>query len=327
MKLSGMALVTGGAGFIGSHIAAAMEAGGARVRVIDDLSTGHRENIEEIGGKVDFIEASLNDQDAIRRALEDVEVVFHEAAIPSVPRSVSDPMETHVACVDATLSLLMAAREKGVRRIIYAASSSAYGDQPTLPKIEDMRPEPLSPYAVAKLVGEYYCQTFTRVYGLETISLRYFNVFGPRQDPSSQYSGVISRFIGALMTGERPVIYGDGEHSRDFTYISNVVDANLRAAETTRGIGEVINVANGERTTLNQVLEELKRLTGKEDVQANYLQPRAGDVLHSLADISRAREYLDFEPRMKLREGLKLTIDWWLQSRFAANAAGDSTSR
>jgi nucleoside-diphosphate-sugar epimerase len=327
MKLSGMALVTGGAGFIGSHIAAAMEAGGARVRVIDDLSTGHRENIEEIGGKVDFIEASLNDQDAIRRALEDVEVVFHEAAIPSVPRSVSDPLETHVACVDATLSLLMAAREKGVRRIIYAASSSAYGDQPTLPKKEDMRPEPLSPYAVAKLVGEYYCQTFTRVYGLETISLRYFNVFGPRQDPSSQYSGVISRFIGALMTGERPVIYGDGEHSRDFTYISNVVDANLRAAETTRGIGEVINVANGERTTLNQVLDELKRLTGKEEVQANYLQPRAGDVLHSLADISRAREYLDFEPRMKLREGLKLTIDWWLQSRFAANLAGDSTSR
>jgi nucleoside-diphosphate-sugar epimerase len=190
-----------------------------------------------------------------------------------------------------------------------------------------MRPEPLSPYAVAKLVGEYYCQTFTRVYGLETISLRYFNVFGPRQDPSSQYSGVISRFIGALMTGERPVIYGDGEHSRDFTYISNVVDANLRAAETTRGIGEVINVANGERTTLNQVLEELKRLTDKEDVQANYLQPRAGDVLHSLADISRAREYLDFEPRMKLREGLKLTIDWWLQSRFAADVAGDSTSR
>jgi nucleoside-diphosphate-sugar epimerase len=326
MKLSGMALVTGGAGFIGSHIAAAMEAGGARVRVIDDLSTGHRENIEEIGGKIDFIEASLNDQDAVRRALEDVEIVFHEAAIPSVPRSVSDPMETHVACVDATLSLLMAAREKGVRRIIYAASSSAYGDQPTLPKKEDMRPEPLSPYAVAKLVGEYYCQTFTRVYGLETISLRYFNVFGPRQDPSSQYSGVISRFIGALMTGERPVIYGDGEHSRDFTFISNVVDANLRAAETTRGIGEVINVANGERTTLNQVLDELKRLTGKEDVEANYLQPRAGDVLHSLADISRAREYLDFEPRMKLREGLKLTIEWWLQSRFAATAASDSTS-
>lgn len=320
MTLSGKALVTGGAGFIGSHIAAALAASGAGVRVIDDLSTGHRENLEEIGGSVDFIHASLNDQDAVRRALEDVEVVFHEAAIPSVPRSISDPMETHVACVDATLSLLMAAREKGVRRVVYAASSSAYGDQPTLPKDEDMRPDPLSPYAVAKLVGEYYCQTFNRVYGLETISLRYFNVFGPRQDPSSQYSGVISRFIGALMSGQRPVIYGDGEHSRDFTYVSNVVDANLRAAETTRGIGEVINVANGERITLNELLQELKSLTGKDGIDADYQPARTGDVLHSQADISRAREYLDFEPRMQLREGLQLTIDWWKQSRFARDS-------
>src|SRR5688572_232736 len=274
MALSGVVLVTGGAGFIGSHIAAAIAARGARVRVIDDLSTGHRENLEEIGGDVDFINASLNDRDAIRRALEDVELVFHEAAIPSVPRSVQDPLETHVACVDATLSLLLASRDAGVRRIVYAASSSAYGDQPTLPKHEDMRPEPLSPYAVAKLVGEYYCQTFTRVYGLETISLRYFNVFGPRQDPSSQYSGVISRFISALLSGERPTIYGDGEQSRDFTYVSNVVDADLKAAETERGIGEVINIANGERITLNQLLEELKGLTGRENVQADYQQPR-----------------------------------------------------
>jgi len=320
MTLSGKALVTGGAGFIGSHIAAALAARGAGVRVIDDLSTGHRENIEEIGGNVDFIQASLNDQDVVRRALEDVEVVFHEAAIPSVPRSISDPLETHIACVDATLSLLMAAREKGVRRIVYAASSSAYGDQPTLPKQEEMRPDPLSPYAVAKLVGEYYCQTFTRVYGLETISLRYFNVFGPRQDPSSQYSGVISRFIGALMSAQRPVIYGDGEHSRDFTYVSNVVEANLSAAETNRGIGEVINVANGERVTLNALLEELKSLTGKDGVEADYQPARTGDVLHSQADISRAREYLDFEPHMKLREGLQLTIDWWKHSRFARDS-------
>ena len=325
MRLSGVALVTGGAGFIGSHIAAALATSGARVRIIDDLSTGHRENVEEIGGNIDFVQASLNDHDIIRRALEDVELVFHEAAIPSVPRSVSDPLETHVACVDATLSLLLAARESGVRRIIYAASSSAYGDQPELPKREDMRPDPLSPYAVAKLVGEYYCQTFTRVYGLETLSLRYFNVFGPRQDPSSQYSGVISRFINDLMTGERPIIYGDGEQSRDFTYITNVVEANLRAAETDRGIGEVINVANGERITLNQLLEELKNLTGKETVAANYQQPRAGDVLHSLADISRARKFLDFEPRMKLREGLQLTIDWWKQSRFASASLRDSS--
>ncbi len=325
MKLSGVALVTGGAGFIGSHIAASLATNGARVRIIDDLSTGHRENLEEIGGDIDFIQASLNERDLLHRALGDVELVFHEAAIPSVPRSVSDPLETHVACVDATLSLLLAARERGVRRIIYAASSSAYGDQPELPKREDMRPDPLSPYAVAKLVGEYYCQTFTRVYGLETLSLRYFNVFGPRQDPSSPYSGVISRFINDLMTGERPIIYGDGEQSRDFTYVTDVVEANLRAAETDRGIGEVMNVANGERITLNQLLEELKTLTGNSTVEAKYQPPRAGDVLHSQADISRARRFLDFEPRMKLREGLQLTIDWWKQSRFAPESLRESS--
>ena len=327
MKLSGIALVTGGAGFIGSHIAAALATRGARVRIIDDLSTGHRENVEEIGGDVDFIQASLNDHDILRRALEDVELVFHEAAIPSVPRSVSDPLETHVACVDATLSLLLAARERGVRRIMYAASSSAYGDQPELPKREDMRPDPMSPYAVAKLVGEYYCQTFTRVYGLETLSLRYFNVFGPRQDPSSPYSGVISRFINDLLIGERPIIYGDGDQSRDFTYVTDVVAANLKAAETDRGIGEVMNVANGERITLNQLLEELKTLTGNSTVEANYQQPRAGDVLHSQADISRARKFLDFEPRMKLREGLQLTIDWWKRSRFAPESLRESSGR
>ena len=317
MSLSGIALVTGGAGFIGSHIAAALAADGARVRVIDDLSTGHRENLEEIGGSVDFIEASLADEAATRRALEDVEVVFHEAAIPSVPRSVENPRETHVACVDATFSLLLAAHQRGVRRLIYAASSSAYGDQPTLPKTEEMRPEPLSPYAVAKLVGEYYCQAFTRVYGLETISLRYFNVFGPRQDPSSQYSGVISRFISALLSGQRPLIFGDGEQSRDFTYIANVVDANLRAAQTTRGIGQIINLANGQRTTLNELLDILKKLTGRMDVEAEYKEPRPGDVRHSLADITRACEMLGYEPHIGLKEGLQLTIDWWKQSRFA----------
>jgi nucleoside-diphosphate-sugar epimerase len=205
-----------------------------------------------------------------------------------------------------------------VRRIVYAASSSAYGDQPTLPKVEDMLPDPLSPYAVAKLVGEYYCQVFSRVYGLESISLRYFNVFGPRQDPSSQYSGVISRFIAALLSGEQPVIYGDGEQSRDFTYIANVVDANLKAAETTKGIGTVINVANGERITLNELLKEVQELTGQTGVAVDYRAPRAGDVLHSLADITRARELLGFKPRVDLREGLRLTIDWWKQSRFAS---------
>ena len=318
MGLSGIALVTGGAGFIGSHLAAALLANGARVRVIDDLSTGYRENVNEVGGDIDFVHASVADEGALRKALEDVELVFHEAAIPSVPRSVENPRQTHIASVDSTFSLLNAARELKVKRIVYAASSSAYGDQPTLPKVENMLPDPLSPYSVAKLVGEYYCQVFTRVYGLETVSLRYFNVFGPRQDPSSQYSGVISRFIAALLSGEQPVIYGDGEQSRDFTYIANVIQANLKAAETTKGIGKVINVANGERITLNQLLKELQEITGKTEVAADYRAPRAGDVLHSLADITRARELLGFEPQVGLREGLQLTIDWWKQSRFAA---------
>jgi nucleoside-diphosphate-sugar epimerase len=317
MALSGIALVTGGAGFIGSHIASALASAGARVRVIDDLSTGYRENLEEITGDLDFVQGSLADEVSLRKAIEDVELVFHEAAIPSVPRSVENPRQTHIASVESTFSLLLAARENQVRRVVYAASSSAYGDQPTLPKVENMLPEPLSPYAVAKLVGEHYCQVFTRVYGLETISLRYFNVFGPRQDPSSQYSGVISRFISALLGGESPVIYGDGEQSRDFTYIDNVVDANLKAAESTTGVGQVINIANGERISLNQLLEELKSLTGKTDVVADYQEARAGDVKHSLADITRARELLAFEPRVGLRPGLELTIDWWKNSRFA----------
>jgi nucleoside-diphosphate-sugar epimerase len=319
MSLSGIALVTGGAGFIGSSIASALASGGARVRVIDDLSTGYLENIDEIGGDIDLVKGSVADETVLRRALEDVEIVFHEAAIPSVPRSIENPRQTHIASVDSTFSLLLAAKEKKVRRVIYAASSSAYGDQPTLPKREDMLPDPLSPYAVAKLVGEYYCQVFTRVYKLETLTLRYFNVFGPRQDPSSQYSGVISRFISALLRDQRPVIYGDGEHSRDFTYIDNVVAANLKAAETNKGLGSIINVATGQRISLNQLLDEIKDLTGKGHLKADYQQARTGDVVHSLADISRAREFLDFEPRVGLREGLQLTIDWWKQSRFAAS--------
>ncbi|MCA1849695.1 MAG: NAD-dependent epimerase/dehydratase family protein, partial [Acidobacteria bacterium] len=270
MSLSGIVLVTGGAGFIGSHIAQAMAGAGARVRVIDDLSTGHRENVEEIGGRIDFQEASLADEVALRRALEDVELVFHEAAIPSVPRSVKNPAETHVACVDGTFSLLNVARARGVRRVVYAASSSVYGDQPTLPKIEEMRPEPLSPYAVAKLVGEYYCKVFTRFYNLETVCLRYFNVFGPRQDPSSEYSGVISRFTSALLSGEQPVIFGDGEQSRDFTYVADVVAANKLAAETEKGVGRVINVARGERTTLNELLNTMKKITDRADVKPEY---------------------------------------------------------
>jgi nucleoside-diphosphate-sugar epimerase len=315
MALSGVVLVTGGAGFIGSHIAAGLLESGAKVRIIDNLSTGYLRNVEEVGGDVDFVEGSVADEKAIRRALADVELVFHEAAIPSVPRSVESPVETHEASVNATFALLLAARDRGVRRVIYAASSSAYGNQPELPKREDMMPAPLSPYAVAKLVGEYYCKVFTHVYGLETVSLRYFNVFGPRQDPSSQYSGVISRFMSALLGGSQPVIYGDGEQSRDFTYVSNVVEANLLAAESTSAVGSVMNIANGERVSLNQLLEIMKSVTGNADVKAQYLPERAGDVRDSLADLTQARELLGYEPQIDLKEGLRLTLDWWKKSR------------
>ncbi|MDX6559718.1 MAG: UDP-glucose 4-epimerase [Blastocatellia bacterium] len=321
MPLSGIALVTGGAGFIGSHIAAALMDRGARVRIIDDLSTGYLENITEIGGDIDFIQASLVDQKALRRALEDVELVFHEAAIPSVPRSVAKPTETHEASVNATFSLLLGARDQKIRRLVYAASSSAYGDQPELPKREDMRPDPLSPYAVAKLVGEYYCQVFTRAYALETVSLRYFNVFGPRQDPGSQYSGVISRFIDSALNEKQPIIYGDGEQSRDFTYISNVVDANLKAAESDSAVGQVINIATGERITINEVFEMVKKLTGRSSLRAEYASPRAGDVRDSLADLGLAHSLLAYHPEVGLEEGLRLTIDWWIKSRFS-KAAG-----
>lgn len=312
-------LVTGGAGFIGSNLADALIAQGGAVRIIDNFVTGYRENLEEISGDFDFIEGDLNDETKLRRALEGVEVVFHEAALPSVPRSVANPKETHEACVNATFKLLVAAKDAGVRRLIYAASSSAYGDQPTLPKVETMSPEPLSPYAAAKLMGEYYCQVFTRVYGLETICLRYFNVFGPRQDPSSEYSGVISRFVDALLTGKTPIIYGDGEQTRDFTYIANVVNANLRAAETTKGIGEVMNAANGDRVTLNELLEVLKKITGKDSVAAEYREGRTGDVKHSQAGNERARECLNYEKLVGLEEGLRRTIEWWKTSRFAKN--------
>src|SRR5689334_13151940 len=317
MPLTGIAVVTGGAGFIGSHIAGALANNGARVRVLDDLSTGHRENLEEIGSNIDFIQGSVADEDLVQKALEGAEVVFHEAAIPSVPRSVESPKQTHIASVDGTFSLLLAARDQKVRRVVYAASSSAYGDQPTLPKSEQMLPDPLSPYAVAKLVGEYYCRVFTRVYGLETVALRYFNVFGPRQDPTSQYSGVVSRFISALLGNGTPMIFGDGEQSRDFTYIDNVVAANLSAANSPGASGKVINVANGDRITLNQLLDVLKDLTGKHDVNAEYVPPRVGDVKHSLADNKMARELLGYECKVGLREGLKRTMDWWQTSRFA----------
>ena len=319
MPLTTRVLVTGGAGFIGSNLAEELIRQGARVCIIDDLSTGFIENLEEIKGDFKFIEGDINDDLSLSKAIEGVDVIFHEAALPSVPRSVEDPVETHRVCVDGTFNLLVKAKEAGVRRFVYAASSSAYGDQPTLPKTESMRPDPLSPYAVAKLTGEYYSRAFHNVYGLETISLRYFNVFGPRQNPGSMYSGVISRFIDALMTHKTAEIYGDGEQSRDFTYISNVVHANVVAAQTTRGLGEAMNVANGDRITLNELFETLKKVTGRPNAAVIYKEARAGDVKHSQADNGRALECLDYKELVGLEEGLRRTIDWWRASRFATN--------
>jgi nucleoside-diphosphate-sugar epimerase len=319
MSLTTKVLVTGGAGFIGSNLADELIRQGARVTIIDNLITGFRENLEEIKGDFEFIEGDLNDEEALRKAVEGVEIVFHQAALPSVPRSVDNPQETHQACVNATFNVLLKSRDAGVRRVIYAASSSAYGNQATLPKVETMLPEPLSPYAAAKLMGEYYCQVFNNVYNLETISLRYFNVFGPRQNPSSMYSGVISRFIDALMSGKTPVIYGDGEQSRDFTFVANVVNANIKAAQTGEGVGQVMNCANGDRISLNQLLEVLKKITGSNDARAEYQEERMGDVKHSQADNQRAKSFLGYEKIFDLEEGLRQTIDWWKQSRFAPN--------
>ncbi|HWQ34858.1 MAG TPA: SDR family oxidoreductase [Blastocatellia bacterium] len=307
-------LVTGGAGFIGSHICTALVERGARVRVLDNLLTGKRANLAHLAGKIEFIEASITDEEATRRACEGVSIVFHQAAIPSVPRSVKEPRLNHEANVNGTFNVLMAARDAGVKRVVYAASSSAYGETEELPKRETMLPAPLSPYAAAKLVGEYYCQVFTRVYGLETVALRYFNVFGPRQDPSSPYSGVISKFVTSLLNGEAPVIFGDGEQSRDFTYIDNVVDANLRAAEAPAAAGEVMNVAIGERITLNQLLAELQQIIGT-NLKAKYAETRAGDVRHSLADITKAQRLLGYTPLVGLAEGLRRTVEWYRENQ------------
>jgi nucleoside-diphosphate-sugar epimerase len=317
MSLTPNILVTGGAGFIGSNLADELIRRGAKVKIIDNLLTGYHENLEEIKGDFEFIEGDIADSEVIGRAVDGIDFIFHEAALPSVPRSVANPLETHNACVNGTFNVLTAARDAGVKRVIYAASSSAYGDQQTLPKVETMAPEPLSPYAAAKLTGEYYCRVFTEVYGLETYSLRYFNVFGPRQDPSSQYSGVISRFIDAFMKGGSPVIFGDGQQSRDFTYIANIVDANMRALDAKDGVGQVMNVANGERVSLLELVEVMKSVTGRTDVTVDFHPERKGDVKHSQADNQRAKGWLGYTKLIGLEEGIKQTIDWWKDSRFA----------
>lgn len=303
-------LVTGGAGFIGSSICRRLVAEGCFVRVVDNLLTGKRSNLADVIDRIEFVEADMGDPEVARSAMKDVDVVLHQGALPSVPRSVDDPAASHQHCVDATFTLLLAARDAGIKRFVYAASSSAYGDTPTLPKVETMPTDPLSPYAVGKLVGEYYCSVFSKVFGLETISLRYFNVFGPRQDPASQYAAAIPAFVTAILKDQPPTVYGDGEQSRDFTYIDNVVQANLLAARAEKTQGEVVNIACGEAITVNAIIKLINELLGK-DVTPNYDPPRPGDVKHSLADITAARALIGFEPVILFRDGLERSIDWY----------------
>lgn len=303
-------LVTGGAGFIGSSICRRLVKDGCFVRVVDNLLTGKKSNLATIMDRIEFVEADMGEPDVARRVCKGIDVVLHEGALPSVPRSVDDPAITHRHCIDATFTMLMAARDAKVKRFVYAASSSAYGDTPTLPKVETMTPSPLSPYAVGKLVGEYYCSVFAGVYGLQTISLRYFNVFGPYQDPASQYAAAIPAFVTAILRDQPPTIYGDGEQSRDFTYIDNVVEANLLAARAKETRGQVVNCACGEAVTVNAIIEAINQLLGKH-VRPNYVPARPGDVKHSLADISAARKLIGFEPVVLFREGLEKSIDWY----------------
>ncbi|HLW88863.1 MAG TPA: SDR family oxidoreductase [Terriglobales bacterium] len=305
-------LITGIAGFIGSTLARGVLEQGNQVRGIDNLSTGRRENIAEIRGRIDLREADLLDLKSVQEACQGVDYVLHEAAIPSVPRSVRDPLESNRANVDATANLLVAARDAKVKRVVYAASSSAYGDTPTLPKREDMFPSPISPYAVAKLASEYYMTSFWRCYGLETVSLRYFNIFGPRQDPGSPYSGVLAKFITQMLKGEQPVIFGDGKQSRDFTYSENVVNANLLACEAPANqvAGRVFNVATGTRIDLNETFQVLKKLTGYSG-EVRYEAERGGDVKHSLADLSQSQKHLGYKPTVSFEEGLRRTIEWY----------------
>jgi nucleoside-diphosphate-sugar epimerase len=302
--------VTGGAGFIGSNICRRLVAEGCFVRVVDNLLTGKRANLEPILDRIEFVEADMGVPEVARAVVQGIDVILHEGALPSVPRSVDDPALTHQHCIDATFTLLLAARDARVKRFVYAASSAAYGDTPTLPKVETMAPNPLSPYAVGKLVGEYYCSVFAKVYGLQTIALRYFNVFGPHQDPASQYAAAIPAFVTAILRDQPPTIYGDGEQSRDFTYIDNVVQANLLAARAKETHGEVVNVACGEAVTVNAIIGMINRLLGKH-VQPIYAPARAGDVKHSLADITAAKKLIDFEPVVLFREGLEKSIDWY----------------
>ena len=303
-------VVTGGGGFIGSHIVEELLRRNEPVKVIDNFSTGKYENVEPFEDDAEIIEADISEAKNLAQYLKRVDFVIHQAAIPSVPKSILDPVKSHQANVNGTLKLLVACREAGVKRVVYASSSSLYGDSPTLPKHEAMMPNPLSPYGAQKLFGEMYCQVFTRAYGLETVSLRYFNVFGPRQDATSQYSGVLALFIPAVLQGRRPTIFGDGLQSRDFTYVKNVVFANLLACKIPGVGGQVFNVACGDRITVNSMLQQINRITGK-DITPVYAHPRPGDIMHSQADVTKARAKLAYQPQVSFEEGLRRTIEWY----------------
>src|SRR3984957_13024549 len=309
-------LITGIGGFIGSSLARALLAQGERVRGVDNFSTGKRENLTEIAGRIELHEADILDLDAMHKACAGVDYIFHEAAIPSVPKSVLDPLGSTQANIDGTVTLLLAARDAKVKRVVYAASSAAYGDTPTLPKHEAMNPDPISPYAVGKLASEHYMTSFYRCYGLETVSLRYFNIFGPRQDPASPYSGVLARFITQMLQGQQPTIFGDGKQSRDFTHVDNVVEANLIActAPASDVAGRVFNIATGIRTDLNQVFHFVKQVTGYQG-EVSYGPERAGDVKHSVADLSQAERRLNYRPIVYFEEGLRRTIEWYQTSK------------
>lgn len=313
-------LITGVAGFIGSSIARALLSRGESVRGVDNFSTGKKQNLAEIAERIELFEADITDLDAMHRACREVDFVLHQAAIPSVPKSVLDPLGSNRANVDGTVNVLIAARDAKVKRVVYAASSSAYGDTPTLPKHEGMKPDPISPYAVAKLASEHYMVSFYRCYGLQTVCLRYFNIFGPRQDPSSPYSGVLAKFITQMLRGEQPTIFGDGEQSRDFTYIDNAVEANLLAckADAGKAAGEVFNVATGRRVTLKETYKALQPLTDYSS-DPKYGAPRSGDVMHSLADISKTQAGLGYRPEVDFEEGLRRTVEWYRQEMSASS--------
>jgi UDP-glucose 4-epimerase len=306
-------LVTGGAGFIGSNICRKLTSEGCFVRVVDNLLTGKKSNLSDIIDDIEFIEADMGDEAIAYSAMKDIDVVLHQGALPSVPKSLDNPAATHKHCVDATFTLLMAARDGGIKRFVYAASSSAYGDSPTLPKEEKMAARPLSPYAVAKLVGEYYCSVFYKVFGLETISLRYFNVFGPYQDPTSQYAAAIPAFVTSILQDKSPTVYGDGEQSRDFTFIDNVVNANLLAARAEKAEGQCINIACGHAVTVNEIIEMINEIVGK-NVKPVYEEARVGDVKHSLADITHAEKLLGYKPLISFKDGLGIAIDWYREN-------------